>query len=423
MKVFIVRTWFGLGILALAAGLAPGASAAEPAAVAAEERLIRSQPCWILATDSVEVALTRQGGHMAPVSFDRGSERPILPYHIAPWADEGIEPLPAAVLGPLRGDFFCMPFGGNAAARGGEQHVPHGETATASWRLAGRSREPDGTERLTVVLDTAVRPGRVTKDLFLVPGEPVVYSRHAIQGFAGPVPLGHHATLALPEEEGVVRVSTSPFRLGMTCPGVFSDPGSGEYQALDSGAAFTDLARVPSRWKSPAEVDCTRFPARKGYADLVLVVADARQLAGGPAWTAAVHTADHWAWFAIRDPAVLPTTVFWIENHGRHGSPWNGRNNCLGLEDVCAYFAEGLVPSTEDNPLTKQGVPTAVLLDAVRPTEIRYAQGAVRVPPGFDRVKAIDCSTPGRLRLVADSGQTVEVPVRHRFVMGQGDRP
>ena len=410
-------------IMAAACAVAAMVSKSEAAEVAAEERLIRSQPSWSLATDSVEVALTRRGGHMAPVTFDRGSERPILPYHVAPWADEGVEPLPAAVLGPLRGDFFCMPFGGNAAARGAEKHVPHGETATAEWRLASRTREADGTEKLAVVLDTAVRPGRVTKELFLVPGEPVVYSRHTIQGFAGPVPLGHHATLAMPDEEGVVRVSTSPFRLGMTCPGVFSDPANREYQSLASGQTFTDLARVPTAFKEPAETDCSRFPTRRGYADLLAVVADEQRLGGSPAWTAAVNTKDHWAWFAIRDARVLPTTVFWIENHGRHGTPWNGRNTCLGLEDVCGFFAEGLVPSTEDNALTKRGVRTAVALDAARPTEIRYAQAAVRVPPGFERVKTIDFSAPGRIRLVADSGQAVEVPVRHRFVMGQGERP
>ncbi len=393
------------------------------APVAPEERTIHGQPSWILATDDVELAITKHGGHMAPVTFDRKAGTPIRPYHISPWQDEGLENLPAAVLAPLRGDFFCMPFGGNAAPRGSERHVPHGETATAQWKLGSRSREADGTERLALVLDTHVRPGKVTKELFLMPGEPVVYSRHVIEGFAGPTPLAHHATLAMPEEEGVVRVSTSPFRLGMTCPGVFSDPAAKEYQSLASGQTFTDLAHVPSAFKTPADADCSRFPARRGYADLLAVVADEAKLGGWPAWTAAVNTQDHWAWFAIRDARVLPTTVFWIENHGRHGTPWLGRNNCLGLEDVCAFFAEGLVPSIEPNVLSKQGVRTAIALDAARPTEVRYAQGAVRVPEGFDEVKTIDFSTPGRIRLIATSGQAVTVPARHAFVMGAGDRP
>ena len=382
------------------------------------EREIHAQPSWILANDDVEVAVTQFGGHMAPVTFDRRGT-PFQPYHISPWQDERIKDLPAAVLVPLRGDFFCLPFGGNAAAFKGEQHAPHGETATTAWTFAGRGREADGTETLTLTLDTKVRPGKITKVLSLEPGQPVVYSRHVIEGFAGPAPLGHHATLAMPEQEGAVAVSVSPFRLGMTNPGVFSDPAGGEYQSLAMAATFTDLARVPSLFKSPADVDCSRFPTRRGYADLLAMVSDKAALGGGPAWTAAVNTADRWVWFALRDPDVLPTTVFWIENRGRHGSPWNGRNNCLGLEDVCAFFADGLVPSAQENLLSKQGVRTAIELDAKKPTEIRYAQGAARVPAGFDRVKRIDFSKPGQIGLVSDSGLTVTVPVNHGFVLGR----
>jgi ribose transport system substrate-binding protein len=45
------------------------------------------------------------------------------------------------------------------------------------------------------------------------------------------------------------------------------------------------------------------------------------------------------------------------------------------------------------------------------------------VPAGFDRVKTIDFSAAGRIRLVADSGDEVTVPVRHAFVMGADARP
>ena len=401
------------GIVLVAAFVAGQVTAAD---VQPEERTISSQPSWILANDTVEVAVTKLGGHMAPVTFDRKAAAPIRPYHISPWQDEGLKDLPAAVLVPLRGDFFCMPFGGNAEAKGSEQHVPHGESATETWQFAGRQREANGTETLTLTLATKVRPGTVTKHLMLTPGQPVVYTRHVIEGFAGPVPLGHHATLVMPEEEGTIAVSVSPFRLGMTCPGVFSDPAKGEYQSLASGEVFTDLSRVPSRWKQPADVDCSRFPVRRGYADLLAVVADEKALAGRPAWTAAVNTRDHWVWFSLRDPRVLPTTVFWIENRGRHGVPWNGRNSCLGLEDVCAYFAEGFVPSITPNPLTQQGIRTAIDLDTRKPTEIRSAQGAVHVPAGFDRVKTIDFTQADRISLVSESGLTVTVPVRHDFV-------
>ena len=413
-------TGFTLAGAFLMAAIGAGRAGAEDAAAALRE--IHAQPSYILANDDVEVAVTRLGGHMAPVTFDRRG-RPFQPYHVSPWQDERPADLPAAVLVPLRGDFFCLPFGGNGAAFKGERHVPHGETATAAWALVGRGRGadgggPDGAETLTLAVDTTVRPGKVTKTLALKAGQPVVYSRHRIEGFAGPAPLGHHATLALPDEEGAVAVSVSPFRIGMTNPGVFSDPANGEYQALAVGATFTDLARVPSLFKEPAEVDCSRFPVRRGYADLILVVADTAKLGGGPAWTAAVNRAGGFVWFAIRDPASLPATAFWIENRGRHGAPWNGRNNCLGLEDVCGFFADGLAASVEPNALSRQGVRTAVELDAARPTEIRYVQGAVRVPAGFDRVDRIDFSKPGSMTLVAASGATVVVPIDHAYVMG-----
>ena len=85
-------------------------------------------------------------------------------------------PVPPAVLVPLRGDFFCMPCGGNSAARGDEKHEPHGETATAEWRLDSRTRDADGTERIVLALHTKVRAGHVTKEIFLVPGEPAEVS-------------------------------------------------------------------------------------------------------------------------------------------------------------------------------------------------------------------------------------------------------
>jgi hypothetical protein len=380
-------------------------------------REIHAQPSWILSNDDVELAITRLGGHMAPVTFARKSDRPIQPYYVSPWQEERLADLPAAVLVPLRGDFFCMPFGGNAAAVAGQQHPPHGEAATAAWTLAGRRRDEDGTVGLTLTLDTAVRTGQITKEIFLKPGQPVVYSRHRIEGFVGPTPLGHHATLAMPKQEGGLAVSVSPFRLGLTNPTLFSDPTAREYQSLAIGGTFSDLAMVPSLFKEPAHVDCSRFPTRNGFTDLLAVMPDAARLAGQPAWTAAVNAAEGWVWFSIRDPRVLPLTVFWIENGGRHGLPWNGRNSCLGLEDVCGFFADGLAASVRPNLLTAQGVPTAIELSAERPTEIRYAQGAVRVPAGFDRVARVEFG-PGRMRLESQAGPSVDVPIRHDFVLG-----
>ena len=246
-------------------------------------------------------------------------------------------------------------------------------------------------------------------------GQNAVYSRHTIEGFAGRAPLGHHATLAMPEKEGAVRIATSPIRFGMTCPGVFSDPKQREYQALLPGAKWTDLAKVPVAWKGAADADLTRLPGRYGYADLVQLVNESSEKTGGPAWTTATFSADGYLWFALKDPAVLTTTVFWMENHGRHGHPWNGRNNCLGLEDVTAFFADGLAASVSDNLLSKEGIATAVTLTADKPTTVNYIQGVVRIPEGFENVKTLEFA-PGEVTFVSTTGQRVTAPVRHEFL-------
>jgi hypothetical protein len=307
-----------------------------------------------------------------------------------------------------------MPFGGNSDEVGGEKHPPHGEVAGSAWKVAGTKKTGDVTT-LTLGIETKARKGKVTKELSLVDGQNVVYSRHTIEGFAGSVPLGHHATLAMPEKEGAVRIATSAIRFGMTCPSLFSDPKNREYQALQPGAKWTDLAKVPAAWKDAPDADLTSLPGRYGHADLVQLANESWEKTNGPAWTTATFADGGFVWFALKDPAVLNSTVFWMENHGRHAHPWNGRNNCLGLEDVTAHFADGLAASMKENALTKEGVETTVKLSAEKPTAVNYIQGVVKIPEGFENVKSVEFA-PGEVTFVSTTGKRVTAPVRHEFL-------
>jgi hypothetical protein len=377
-------------------------------------RTFHAQPSFVVATKEVEVAVTQLGGHMAPVTFFRESANPVRPYYVSPWQEEAPTQMPAPVLNTLRGDFFCMPFGGNSDEVAGEKHPPHGEIVGDAWKIVGTKKSGDVTT-LTLGIETKVRKGRVTKELSLVNGQNVIYSRNFIEGFAGRVPLGHHATLAMPEKEGAVRIATSAFRFGMTCPSLFSDPKQREYQALLPGAKWTDLAKVPVAWKDTPDADLTRLPARYGYADLIQLANEPWEKTNGPAWTTATFADAGYVWFSLKDPAVLNSTVFWMENHGRHGHPWNGRNNCLGLEDVTAFFADGLAASSRENLLTKEGVATAVALSADKPTAVNYIQGVVKIPDGFENVKTLAFS-PGEVTFISTTGKRVTAPVRHEFL-------
>ncbi len=383
----------------------------EKAAERIETVVAHSQPSFQLANDQVRLSVTETGGHMAPVKFYADSKTPIEPYYISPWQDEPKTEMPAPVLNSLRGDFFCMPFGGNADPVNGEKHPPHGEIAGSKWKAISVEDVGDVTT-LTLEFETQIRKGKVTKKLSLVKGQNVVYSKHTIEGFAGRVPLGHHATLAMPEKEGAVHLASSKIRFGMTCPGVFSDPKKGEYQALLPGVQWTDLTKVPVMAKDAADADLSKLPGRYGFADLVQLVND--PAGDQPAWMTATFTDAGYVWFSLKDPKVLASTVFWMENHGRHGHPWNGRNNCLGLEDVTSHFADGLAPSIAENVLSKQGVPTTLELKVDEPTVVNYIQGVARVPADFDRVVTMEFGT-GEITLVSPDGKRIAVPVNHQF--------
>ncbi len=362
----------------------------------------------ILSSDTVTLHITMEGGHMAPVVFFPGSPHPIQPYYISPWQDEPGQP-DEPVLRMLRGDFFCCPFGASPPWRG-ERHRVHGEPAYARW-TGPRVIRKGAVVELSVAMETNVRPGRITKQLALRDGESVIYSQHTLEGYRGRMPLGHHAMLA-PPDRGVLRISTSPIRFGYTAPRVSAYTSGGEYYALARGARFTRLDRVPTIWKDEPATDCSVFPAREGFVDILSVYAAASHRT---AWTCAVASDAGYLWFSLKDPSVLPATTMWMENRGRHHPPWNGRNCCIGLEDLCSYHGEGLGASVGPNPIRALGIPTSVALHPKRPTVIRYIQGVARIPRSFDRVRKATFGTD-RVTFMADSGDVVEVSVRHRFL-------
>jgi hypothetical protein len=374
------------------------------------EKTIHSQPSWVIANDCVELAITKQGGQMAPVTFARKSKKPIQPYYISPWQGEG-KTIDEPVIAPLRGDFFCLPFGGNDQPHRGVSYRVHGAPAGGTWRLASLQAEGDLTT-LNLAMKLKNPGGKITKSLTLIAGQNVIYSRHTIEGISGKFPLGHHATLAA--DQGQLLISTSRFALGMTAPGLLSDPAEGAYASLADGKRFTNLAKVPTLFKDPAHTDCTRFPARPGFVDILGLY---KKSTPTPAWTTAVNAKLRYLWFSLKNPALLPATLFWMSDGGRHMAPWNGRNCCIGLEDVCGYFADGAKPSAAKNEINQAGFPTAVKLSKTKPTVVPYIQGCIPTPAGFDRIASVEFD-PGRVTFHSESGKAISAVVHHEFLAG-----
>jgi len=371
-------------------------------------RTLWGERSWVVENDQVELAVTMRGGHMAPVTFFRHSPVPVQPYYISPWQGTGVR-TGVPVLDMLRGDFFCMPFGGGAWR--GENHPPHGESAGSTWRLKGVQRAGGITE-LRLELTTKIRPGRITKHLFLVDGENAVYCRHDLEGYEGGMCLSHHATLAVPEEPGSLRVSVAPTRLASVVPRKALANTGNEYYFLAPGRRFTDLARVPTIWTDMPRADCSTHPLPYGFMDLLAVFPRVRKT---PAWTAVAAPARGYLWFALRDAEVLPQTVFWMSNGGRHAPPWSGVNRCLGIEDGCAYYTFGLPESLRRNELNREGIPTALTLTRGRVTRLNHIQGVVRIPKSFDRVKALVFGRDS-VSFFSWSGKRVDTPLRWRYL-------
>jgi hypothetical protein len=376
---------------------------------------VLGQSSWRMVSKDVEAFVTEVGGHLGPVTFERLG-RKIQPFSVAPWTAERFDtPLPP-IIQVLRGDFFCLPFGGNGTPYRGERHSIHGETANARWNFESLETV-EGRTCLHLRLKTKVRAGYVDKRIYLVDGQNVAYSQHIISGMNGPINPGHHAMLKFPDTPGSGLISTSRIVYGQVLPQVFEDPAKGGYSALRLGAEFDSLEEVPMLNGETA--DLSRFPARRGFEDLVMLVSDANLPF---AWTAVAFPKQGFVWFALKDPRILRETVLWISNGGRHYPPWNGRHiNVMGLEEVTAYFHLGLAESARKNPISTKGYPTSLTVSPKRPLMVPYIMGVARIPAGFGDVRSIEPAEENQaITLRSASGKTVKASVNLDFLVEQG---
>ena len=374
------------------------------------------QPSWRLATRTVETFLTETGGHLGPVYFLYG-DHVLKPFAVCPWAEEEFpEDLPP-MLRVLRGDFFCMPFGANTVPFRDEHHPPHGETSNSVWTFDS-IHQGIGVSTWRFHLDTTVRTGRIDKYITLREDHHAIYIRHQVSGVDGPMNLGHHAMLKFPDEPASGIIATSPFAYAQTAPLPLESPDSGGQSFLAPNASFRSIRRVPT--VEGSRTDISRYPARLGYEDLVLMIADPTQ---DFAWTAVTFADQQYVWFALKDPRILKHTIFWISNGGRPYPPWNGRHSgVMGLEEVTSYFHYGLAESAEANPLNSKGFDTCLQLDSSAPLDVRYIMGVAKVPEGFDGVETITADPDlEEIHIQCANGLATAVPLDVAFLQATKD--
>ncbi|MBS12580.1 MAG: hypothetical protein CME19_13360 [Gemmatimonadetes bacterium] len=370
-----------------------------------------SQPSYTIQSDEIALAISELGGCMAPVAFYRKSKNPVTPLAVAPWWNEKIPSDQPPVIKALRGDFFCMPFGGGETKYKGRAYPPHGETANRKWRFGDLSRTRDG-KALHLKMDLRLQKGTVEKSLGLVSGENVIYVRHRISGLSGPMSYSHHATLQFPDRPGAGRLSFSRFKHAATFYIPVETPEIGTYSLLKPNTTIRDLTRVPLI--DGTTTDLSSYPNRRGYEDLAMICADPKLEF---AWSAVTFERERYVWFNLKDPKVLASTVLWFTNGGRHFAPWSGRHiNVMGMEEGTTFWGDGIEASAKSNALTRKGIKTSHTFSPRKPYDVPCIMGVARIPKGFNEVKDIKRIDDRTIRLVGNKRHNVDVPAQLGFL-------
>lgn len=363
-------------------------------------KTVHGEASYQLSTPELDLAVTARGGHMAPVVFHlKGREA--SPYALVPWQPSEHPDLPP-LLSVLRGDFLCLPFGAQ------EQGPPHGDPANAEWTLQNQTKRS-----LHLTMQTTDSGAHVEKILTTQANQHAVFCEHKVSRLEGEFNYGTHPVLDLSGlAEGEGRVSISPFHWASTFPGYFSNPDDGETQALAQSAVFTDLKKV--ELADGGTTDLTRYPARAGNDDLVMMAAAPATQEQPFAWSAVVF--DAYVWFSLKNPQDFPCTLFWMSNGGRAASPWNGAHTGrLGVEEVCSYFSNG-VDLSRQKPLADDGIPTVRAFSADETVSLRMIHATALVPDGFGAVQFIVPEGDAKVTLVGEFGIKITIPLDWRFI-------
>ena len=123
------------------------------------------RPSYTVKNEKVEVYITVEGGHLT-ADFNIGT-RTINPYFIAPWWEEAPYYKEDKIIQVLRGDFFCMPFGGNDDEYNGKKYPVHGETANNNWELVNVNKS-SGKVGLDLKTELSLDNGEVLNYMIII---------------------------------------------------------------------------------------------------------------------------------------------------------------------------------------------------------------------------------------------------------------
>lgn len=298
-------------------------------------------------------------GGMTTAEFDLG-DRVVQPLYTAPW-DKWEEDL---MLGHLRGDFLCVPFGisrqdlagfppGWRELPGGGESYGHGYSANAEWSLDSMA---PGVAELSLDYPAGDLVGSVRRSVECI-GSAVEFSDRILMREDAKLPIGLHPMFRLPEEAGMARLHLPACEV-LATPPVATDDTS----VLEPNSFFDTPSQAPMA--AGGSMDLTSLPLTLDTEEVVLLcnVEEPRVVLD--------NLAEGYRVTLEWDAQYLKHCLLWISNRGRAFPPWNGRNLCIGIEPVTSAFDLGLAVSSAANPLAARGITTHVPLSAGRHHEI-----------------------------------------------------
>lgn len=321
-----------------------------------------------LAWDHGCIAVQSLAGMIGPATFVLADGRQAQPFQIAPWTFEPeAEDLPP-VLKRLRGDWPCLPFGGDVprdlpagwppAGKATSPEEPfHGHCANAEWRFID---SPEGSIALAIdyPADHAIRSlvRRIMPDpaAAAIDFELEVHARRPCS-----LPIALHPTFRLPRTPGALRIEPGPYDHARTYP-VTVEPGA---PLFAPDVRFARLEAAPRL--GGGTVDATRLPFEGNIEELLCLI-DCKG-------SAALHDSENgWRVRMTWDSRHFPCLLLWLSNRGRQAYPWKGRHMGLGLEPACGAFDLGPAVSSAPNPISSAGVATTQAFSPAAPFVTRY---------------------------------------------------
>jgi hypothetical protein len=319
-----------------------------------------------LAWDHGCLAVQTLGAMIGPITFILPDGRLVSPLHVAGWGNDPNRFELPGVLQRLRGEWPCVPFGGDADRQlskgwsvngAGLAGQPHGYGSNTDWRWI----DGDG-EYLTLAIDyPSEHPiGRLTRRIIPDPHSPAVdFELTILPRRDCELPIGLHPVFRVPPEPGALRLLPGSYRGVRTYPGDL-EPGR---VLFAENVRFANLREAPRR--DGGVIDASVLPFVEDIEDLLQLLAVDGAIA--------LHYPDEsyiarLTWRSEHFPSLL----LWYSNRGRQYYPWLGRHLALGVEPICSAFDLGPALSSGANPIAEEGVPTAQRLLADEPFLTRY---------------------------------------------------